>query len=71
VTEPELRAPYALVGADGRLNPAAIGWSRLPLSDATLPGPAGRRKRWDFWIFNAPELHLVAAVVDVDYMWVR
>jgi hypothetical protein len=27
--------------------------------------------RWDFWIFSTPELHLVAAVVDVDYMWER
>ena len=66
--ERELNVPYALVGADGRLNPGAVGWSRQPLCDATLPGPSGRRKRWNFWSFNTPELHFVAAVVDVDYM---
>jgi hypothetical protein len=68
VTERELSTPYPLVGPDGRLNPDAVGWSRRPLCDATLPGPVGRRKRWNFWTFNAPDLHLVAAVVDTDYL---
>jgi Domain of unknown function (DUF2804), N-terminal/Domain of unknown function (DUF2804), C-terminal len=68
VPERELNTPHSLIGANGRLNPDAVGWSRLPLCDATLPGPAGRRKRWNFWSFDTPDLHFVAAVVDVDYM---
>jgi hypothetical protein len=68
MAERELTTPYSLVGADGRLNPDAVGWSRLPLCDATLPGAAGRRKRWNFWSFSSPELQFIAAVVDVDYM---
>jgi hypothetical protein len=68
MSERELTTPYSLAGADGRLDPAAVGWSRLPLCDATLPGPRGRRKRWNHWSFNSPELHFAAAVVDVDYM---
>ncbi|MBN1321450.1 MAG: DUF2804 domain-containing protein [Thermoleophilia bacterium] len=68
MSELELTTPYALVGADGRLNPAAVGWSRRPLCDATLPGPAGRRKRWNYWSFATPELYFVIAVVDADYM---
>lgn len=66
--ERELTTPYSLVGPGGRLDPAAVGWSRRPLCDATLPGPAGRRKRWNYWSFSAPELNFVAAVIDVDYM---
>jgi len=68
MSELELTTSHALVGADGRMNPAAVGWSRRPLCDATLPGPAGRRKRWNYWSFNTPEVHLVVAVIDADYM---
>jgi len=68
VQERELTAPYSLVAPDGRLNGQAIGWSRLPLCDATLPGPAGRRKRWNYWSFGTPDLQFIAAVVDADYM---
>ena len=66
--ERELTASYSLVGSDNRLNPNAVGWSRRPLCDATLPGPAGRRKRWNYWSFSTPELNFVAAVIDADYM---
>lgn len=68
MSERELTAPYPLVGPDGRLNPEAVGWSRRPLCAAALAGPAGRRKRWNYWSFGTPELKFVAAVVDADYM---
>jgi hypothetical protein len=66
--ERELTTPYSLVGADGRLNGEAVGWSRTPLCDARLPGPWGRRKRWNYWSFGTPELQFIAAVVDADYL---
>ena len=66
--ERELTVPYTLAGPGGRLNSEAVGWSRIPLCDAALPGPAGRRKRWNFWSFTSPELLFVVSVVDVDYL---
>src|SRR5690606_27310777 len=48
-SEPELTGPVPLCTPAGRLNRAAVGWSRRPVHDCTLPGSWGRRKRWDFW----------------------
>ena len=47
--EPEITVPVDLCLADGRLNPAAIGWSRHPLQRCALPAGWPRRKRWEFW----------------------
>ena len=47
--EPELTRPVDLCDGRGRLDPAAIGWSRAPLVRANLRGHWPRRKRWNFW----------------------
>ena len=53
-------------GPDGRLNPAAIGWSRRPLHRANLRG-RGRAKRWEYWCVTAPTHVLGVTVSDLDY----
>ncbi|MCC5574619.1 DUF2804 domain-containing protein [Microtetraspora sp. AC03309] len=65
--EPEITAPIDLCTPDGRLNPAAVGWSRTPLHRCNLRG-WGRTKRWEYWCVATPT-HLIAITVsDIDYM---
>jgi hypothetical protein len=66
--ERELTVPVRLCLADGRLNPAARGWSRQPLHHCALPGSWGRRKRWDYWCVTTPTHVLSVTVADVDYL---
>ncbi|PKQ32134.1 MAG: DUF2804 domain-containing protein [Actinobacteria bacterium HGW-Actinobacteria-2] len=70
MSERELTAPVALVGADGRLNPAAVGWARRPVVDTSgIDGRRswGRNKRWEYWNVVTPT-HVVALTVSsVDY----
>ncbi|SOC52311.1 Protein of unknown function [Blastococcus aggregatus] len=65
-TERELTAPVDLCGADGRLNPAAVGWSRTPLHRANLRG-WGRAKRWEYWGIVTPTHVLGVTVSSLDY----
>ena len=67
-TERELVDPVALCRPDGTLAPEAIGWSRTPLIDCTLPGSWGRRKRWDFWCITGPGFAMNVTFADVDYL---
>lgn len=69
-TEPELTADVALCTPDGRLDPAAVGWSRRPVHDCALPGSWGRRKRWDFWGVTGPGCAMNLTYADVDYLGV-
>jgi uncharacterized protein YaiE (UPF0345 family) len=63
----ELTEPVDLCTAEGRLNRAAVGWSRRPLHRCNLRG-WGRTKRWEYWCFATPT-HLVAITVsDLDYL---
>ncbi|MEU8585929.1 DUF2804 domain-containing protein [Streptomyces sp. NPDC048664] len=65
--EREITAPVDLCRADGRVDPAAIGWSRHPLHRCRIPG-WGRTKRWEYWCVTTPT-HLVALTVsDLDYL---
>lgn len=65
---PEIVAPVDLCLADGRLNPAARGWSRHPLHRCNLRGPWGRTKRWDYWCVTT-ETHLLALTyANLDYL---
>lgn len=65
--EREINEPVDLCLPDGRLNPAARGWSRQPLHRANLRG-WGRTKRWDYWCVTTPT-HLVALTVsDLDFL---
>jgi hypothetical protein len=65
--EPELTLPVDLCDSSGRLNPAAVGWSRTPLVRANLSGHWPRKKRWNFWSWIAPEFVLSVTVADIDY----
>ena len=66
-TEREITEPVDLCDARGRLNPAARGWSRQPMLRANLRGRRGRKKRWDYWNVNTPELTVSLVYADVDY----
>ncbi|AUG28597.1 MULTISPECIES: DUF2804 domain-containing protein [Microbacterium] len=82
--ERELTAPVSLTRPDGRLNPAAIGFSRRPLVDTDGIGRGrgrfvrswGRNKRWEYWNVITPT-HIVSLTVSsLDYaavheVWIR
>lgn len=64
--EREITGPVDLCLPDGRLNPAAVGWSRRPWVRANLRG-WGRTKRWEYWCVTTPT-HLIALTVsDLDF----
>jgi len=64
--ERELEAAVDLC-ANGRLNPAAVGFSRRPLVRANLAGHWPRKKRWNFWNWIGPEGVFSVTLADVDY----
>lgn len=65
--EPELSQATDLCTADGRLNPAAVGWSRRPLVRANLSGHWPRKKRWNFWNWISPQFVFSVTLADIDY----
>ncbi|MFF4193640.1 DUF2804 domain-containing protein [Nonomuraea sp. NPDC001831] len=68
--ERELTAPADLCLPGGRLNPAAVGWTRTPLHWANLRG-WGRRKRWEYWGVVTPS-HIIGLVASsLDYAGVH
>lgn len=65
--ERELTSPIDLCQPDGRLHPAAVGWSRKPLHRCNLHGRWPRKKRWNYWAVTT-ETHLFSATVShLDY----
>ena len=70
-TEREITEPVRLTRADGRLNPAAVGWSRTPLHDTSGIGRGrvgwGRNKRWEYWAVCSPEWVVAVVVSDISY----
>lgn len=65
--ENEITEPVDLCLPDGRLDPAAVGWSRVPLHRADLRG-WGRAKQWEHWCVTTPN-HLVALTVSgLDFL---
>jgi len=66
--EREITAPVDLCTPAGRLDRAAVGWTRRPLHRCALPGSWGRRKRWDFWSVVGPDLACNLTYADVDYV---
>ncbi|WP_199583953.1 DUF2804 domain-containing protein [Blastococcus sp. TF02A-30] len=64
--EREITEPVDLCGPDGRLNPAAVGWTRRPLHRANLRG-WGRTKRWEYWGVVTPTHVLGLVVSSLDY----
>jgi hypothetical protein len=65
--EREITEPRDLCDGRGRLNPEAIGWSRVPLVRANLKGHWPRKKRWNFWNFISPDFVLTVTLADIDY----
>lgn len=62
----ELTAPVDLCRSDGRLEPAAVGFTRRPLHRPTLRG-WGRTKRWEYWGLVTPTHVLGLTVASLDY----
>ena len=75
VAERELTAPVSLTTPDGRLNRAAVGWTRTPLitTDGIGHGRVGalRNKRWEYWAITTPSHVLAIVVSDIDYAGVN
>jgi len=67
-SERELTVPVDLCRSDGRLDPAARGWSRVPLHRCNLRGRFGRTKRWDYWGILAGDLVISSTFSNVDYL---
>lgn len=66
--EPELTAPVLECTPDGRLNRAAIGWSRQPLHRCNLSGHWPRKKRWDYWCVTTDTHLLSLTYANIDYL---
>ena len=66
--EREIVTPVDLTTPDGRLDPDARGWSRVPLHTCTLRGRRGRNKRWDYWGILAGDLLISMTFSNVDYL---
>ena len=65
--ERELTGPVDLCDARGRLNPAAVGFSRQPLVRANLTGHWPRKKRWNFWNWIGPDFVFSVTLADIDF----
>lgn len=51
---------------NGRLNPAAVSWSRHPHITANLRG-WGRRKRFEYWAITTPDIVFAFSFSHADY----
>ena len=65
--EREITEPVDLCLPNGRLNPAAVGWTRTPLHTTNLKG-WGRAKRWEYWNIQTPDWTLGITVSNIDYL---
>ena len=65
-TEREITEPVDMCLPDGRLNPAAVGWSRFPRHRANLRG-WGRNKRFEYWCISTPDVIVAVNVSHSDY----
>ena len=53
---------------NGRLNPAARGWSVTPAIDCSIEGHTLRKKKWNHWAFHQGSIIFTAAIVHMDYI---
>ncbi len=67
-SEPEITAPVDLCTPSGRLNRAAIGFSRRPLHRCNLSGAFGRKKRWDYWAVTTDSYVFSITYANLDYL---
>ena len=68
IDEIELTGNVDLCLVDGRLNPAAIGWSRRPLHTCNLSGRWPRKKRWNYWAVTSDSHLFSVTISNVDYV---
>ncbi|MDY6826934.1 MAG: DUF2804 domain-containing protein [Bacillota bacterium] len=66
--EPELALPVNLCLPDGKLNQAAVGWSRQPLHNCNLAGACLRKKRWNYWCVTTDKFLFSATLSNIDYL---
>ena len=66
----EITEPVDLCDRRGRLNPAAVGWTRTPLHRSNLRG-WGRTKRWEHWGVVTPRHVVGLTVSSLDYAGVH
>ncbi len=67
VVEQELTEAVDLCLENGRLNQAAVGWSRHPVHRCNLRGRWLRKKQWNYWAITT-ETHLFSVTVsNLDY----
>ncbi|HNT55461.1 MAG TPA: DUF2804 domain-containing protein [Anaerolineaceae bacterium] len=66
--EPELTRPVDLCAGAGRLNRAAVGWSRQPLHNCNVSGHWPRKKRWNYWCVTSPDCLFSATISHIDYL---
>lgn len=64
--EREITSPVDLCTPRGRLDPAAVGWTRSQLHRTALRG-WGRRKRWEYWGLMTPTHVVGLTVSSLDY----
>lgn len=69
--EREITSPVDLVLPTGRLNPDAVGFSRVPLHNTDRIGRGaygwGRNKRWEYWGVTTPTHIICLTVSGLDY----
>ncbi|MCB2174955.1 MAG: DUF2804 domain-containing protein [Actinomycetales bacterium] len=67
----EITSAVDLQSPDGRLDPAAVGWSRTPLHRTDRVGHVARRwgraKRWEYWALLTPSHAVGLTVSALDY----
>lgn len=66
--ETELFSPVNLCDTRGKLNPAAIGWSRKPIHTCNLRGHWLRKKRWNYWAVVSPTHLFSVTLSNIDYL---
>ncbi len=66
----EITVPVDLCDSRGRLNPAAVGWTRTPLHRSNLRG-WGRTKRWEHWGVITTSHVVGLTVSSLDYAGVH
>lgn len=52
---------------NGRLNPEAVAWSRLPLHVCNLHGRLFRKKRWEYWCIMGDRFLFSPTIANIDY----
>ena len=68
-SEHEITQPVALCREDGiTLNPAARGWSRVPLHIDNLGPYHHRNKRWDYWAVVSHNFTISSVFADIDVL---